>query len=289
MIPASFTYLSPKSLKEAVELLSSYREEAKLLAGGQSLVPLMKLRLARPRYIIDLRGISELNCIQDEGGRIVIGALTTHAEVEDSELLRKKCPLLPETAAAIGDVQVRNQGTIGGSLAHADPAGDMPAAVLALEAEMKAVGPNGERWIPVKDFFLGLLTTALEPDEILTALKVPVLAGRKTAYLKAAQKASGFAVVGMAVCLELDDDGTCGDIAIGVTGVADKPYRAENVEEMLRGKKPDLRLIEESAAEVTRGVDVIEDINGSKEYRSHLARVYTLRAIQAAVTSQPPR
>jgi len=283
MIPAPFTYLSPKSLKEGVELLSSYREEAKLLAGGQSLVPLMKLRLAKPRYIIDLGRIPELDRIHDDGERVVIGALTTHAEVEGSELLRKKCPLLPETAATIGDVQVRNQGTIGGSLAHADPAGDMPAAILALGAEMKAVGPNGERWIAAKDFFLGFLTTALEPDEILTAVKVPAPKDRKTSYLKAAQRASGFAVVGVAVCLELGQDGTCGDIAIGVTGVADKAYRAENVEQMLRGKKLDLRLMEEAAAEVTHGRDIIEDINGSKEYRSHLAAVYTVRALQAAM------
>jgi carbon-monoxide dehydrogenase medium subunit len=283
VIPAPFAYLSPTSLKEALDLLSSYREEAKLLAGGQSLVPLMKLRLARPGYIIDLGRIPELDRIQDEGERIVIGALTTHAELEESELLRRRCPLLPQTAATIGDVQVRNQGTIGGSLAHADPAGDMPAAILALGAEVKTVGPNGERWIAAKDFFLGLLTTALEADEILTAVKVPVLAGRKTAYLKAAQRASGFAVVGAAVCLELGEDGTCRDIAIGVTGVADKAYRAQNAEEMLRGRKLDVGLMEEAAAEVTRGADVIEDINGSKEYRSHLAAVYTVRAIQAAM------
>lgn len=283
MIPAPFAYLSPTSLREALDLLSSYREEAKLLAGGQSLVPLMKLRLARPGTIIDLGRIPELDRIQDEGERIVIGALTTHAELEESELLRRRCPLLPQTAATIGDVQVRNQGTIGGSLAHADPAGDMPAAILALGAEVKALGPKGERWIPAKDFFLGLLTTALEADEILTAVKVPVPAGRKTAYLKAAQRASGFAVVGTAVCLELDEDGTCRDIAIGVTGVADKAYRAQNAEEMLRGRKLDVGLMEEAAAEVTRGIDVIEDINGSKEYRSHLAAVYTVRAIQAAM------
>ncbi|MGH7774175.1 MAG: FAD binding domain-containing protein [Candidatus Binatia bacterium] len=283
MIPASFEYLAPHSLKEAVDLLSSHGQDAKLLAGGQSLVPLMKLRLAKPGYIVDLGGIPDLSYIRDEGDRIAIGPLTTHTQIEESELLKERCPLLPQTAATIGDVQVRNQGTIGGSLAHADPAGDMPAAILALGAEMKAIGPRGERWIEAEDFFLGLLTSALEPDEILTEVRVPVLERTKSAYLKAAQRASGFAVVGIAVSLRLGQDATCDDIAIGVTGVADKAYRAEGVEKMLRGKRLEEKLLEEASVEIVNGRDVIEDINGSKEYRSHLARVYTVRAIQAAL------
>jgi carbon-monoxide dehydrogenase medium subunit len=283
MIPASFEYFSPGSLREAVDLLSSHVEDVKILAGGQSLVPLMKLRLAKPRYIVDLSRIPELNYIREEGDRIAIGSLTTHAEIEESELLKRRCPLLPQTAATIGDVQVRNQGTIGGSLAHADPAGDMPAAILALGAEMKAIGPSGERSIKAEDFFIGLLTSALEPNEILTEVRVPVLEKTKTAYLKAAQKASGFAVVGIAVCLRLDQGRTCGDIAIGVTGVADRPYRAEDVEKILRGKKLEEKLIEEAANKVVKGQDVIEDINGSKDYRSHLATVYAARAIRTAL------
>jgi carbon-monoxide dehydrogenase medium subunit len=283
MIPAPFEYFAPKSLGEAIDLLSSYAEDVKLLAGGQSLVPLMKLRLAKPRYIIDLSRIPELNYIRDDGDKIIIGAVTTHAQLEHSELIKNRCPLLLQTAATIGDVQVRNQGTLGGSLAHADPAGDMPAAILALGAEIKAVGSKGERWISAEDFFLGLLTTCLEPDEILTQIKVPATEGIKTAYLKAAQRASGFAVVGVAVGLKLDSDGSCADISIGVTGVTDKAYRATNVEKMLRGKKPETRLLQEAAAEVTQGIDIIEDINGSKEYRSHLARVYAVRAIEAAL------
>lgn len=281
MIPASFEYLSPTSLKEAVDILSS-REDVKLLAGGQSLVPLMKLRLAKPRYIIDLGRIPGLNTISKQGDRIVIGSMTTHAQIEESELLNKRCLLLPQTAATIGDVQVRNQGTIGGSLAHADPAGDMPAAILALGAEMKAIGPKGERWIKAEDFFIGLLTSALGPDEILTEVKVPVLEGTKTTYLKAAQRASGFAVVGVAVSLKLAPSAICEDIAIGITGVADTAYRAQNVEQELRGKRLDGPIVEKAAAGACAGKDVIEDINGSKEYRTHLARVYTIRAIQAA-------
>ncbi len=285
MIPASFEYLAPRSLKEALELLSTYKEDGKLLAGGQSLVPLMKLRLARPAHLIDLSRLSELNYIRADGDRIAIGSMTTHTQLEKSELLRASCSLLPQAAATIGDVQVRNQGTIGGSLAHADPAGDMPATIVALGAEIKAVGPGGERWIKAEDFFIGLLTTLLEPDEILTEIRVPILHDAKTAYLKAAQRASGFAVVGIAVCLKLGQDRACRDIAIGVTGVTDRAYRAEAVEKILKGKRLDNSLIEEAAAQVARGVDVIEDVNGTQEYRSHLARVYTARAIRAASQS----
>ncbi|MBI3000004.1 MAG: xanthine dehydrogenase family protein subunit M [Deltaproteobacteria bacterium] len=282
MIPATFEYYSPRSLREAIGLLSA-KEDVKIIAGGQSLVPLMKLRLAKPKHLIDLGRIPGLNTIKEQGDSIFIGALTTHAELSSSELLRRRCPLLPQTASTIGDVQVRSQGTIGGSLAHADPAGDLPAAVLALGAEIKAVGPRGERWIRTEDFFFGLLMTALEPDEILTDIKVPVLERAKTAYLKAAQRTSGFAVVGVAACLKLDPAGGCEEIALGITGVTDKTYRPDDVESRLRGKKLETKLIEEAASGVCRNVDVVDDINGSKEYRTHLARVYTFRAIEAAL------
>ena len=282
MIPATFEYYSPRSLREAIDLLSA-KEDVKILAGGQSLVPLMKLRLAKPKHLIDLGRIPGLNTIKEQGDSIFIGALTTYAELESSELLRRRCPLLPQTASTIGDVQVRSRGTIGGSLAHADPAGDLPAAVLALGAEIKAVGPRGERWIRTEDFFFGLLMTALEPDEILTDIKVPVLERARTAYLKAAQRTSGFAVVGVAACLKLDPDGGCEEIALGITGVTDKTYRPDDVENRLRGKKLETKLIEEAASGVCRNVDVLDDINGSKEYRTHLARVYTFRAIEAAL------
>ncbi|MBI2359249.1 MAG: xanthine dehydrogenase family protein subunit M [Deltaproteobacteria bacterium] len=284
MIPAPFEYHSPTSLKEALDLLAS-KEDVKLLAGGQSLVPLMKLRLAKPKHIVDLGGIPGLKAIREEGDGISIGALATHADIEGSELLRKRCPLLPQTASTIADVQVRNRGTLGGSLAHADPAGDLPAAILALDARMKAVGPKGERWINAEDFFFGLLMTAVEPDEILTEVKVPVLEPAKTAYLKAAQRASGFAVVGVAACLKLDPRGACEKIAVGLTGVADKAYRAAEVERRLTGQRLEARPIEEAVHEVCRNIEVIEDINGSKEYRTHLARVYTARAIEAALSA----
>jgi carbon-monoxide dehydrogenase medium subunit len=211
--------------------------------------------------------------------------MATHAQLEACDLLRKSCPLLPQTATTIADVQVRNRGTLGGSIAHADPAGDMPAAILALDAEIKAVGPTGERWIKAGDFFLGLLMSVLEPDEIVTAVKVPVTAADKTAYLKVAPRSSGFAVVGVAVRVSLDAFGNVSRAAIGITGVTDKAYRAERVEKMLIGKKLDDALIDSAAAEATHNVDVIEDINGSVEYRTHLTQVYAARALKAAIQS----
>ncbi len=285
MIPSSFEYFAPASLNEALKLLSAYKDDAKILAGGQSLVPLMKLRLAKPTHVIDLNRIPDLKYVRADGDSIRIGALTTHTEIENSELIKRGCSLLAQAAATIGDVQVRNQGTIGGSLAHSDPTADLPAAILALDAEIKASGPSGERWIKAEDFFVGFLTSSLEQDEILTEIKVPVWRGSKTTYMKAAQRSSGFAVVGVAVRLELEQNGICQDIAIGMTGVGDKPYRAGEVEKLLKGKKLEIGLLERAASKVTSGVDPLEDINGSKEYRTHLAQVYTVRAIQAALAS----
>jgi carbon-monoxide dehydrogenase medium subunit len=232
-----------------------------------------------------LNSISGLRYIRDEGSRIAIGALTTHTEIEESDLLKRKAPLLPMAATTIGDVQVRNRGTLGGSIAHSDPTGDMPPCILALDAEIKAAGTGGERWINAQDFFIGMLTTDLATDEILTEIKIPVQTGSKCAYLKAAQRASGFAVVGVAVSLRLDNDGTCREIAVALTGVTEKAYRAANVEDKLRGQKLESKLIEDAASIVVDGIDVNEDINGSQEYRSHLARVYTARAVEAAVRS----
>ncbi|MFQ5542168.1 MAG: FAD binding domain-containing protein, partial [Candidatus Binatia bacterium] len=237
---------------------------------------------AKPKIVIDLGRIPELNYIRPEGNKTAIGALATYSQLESSELLQSRCPLLSDTASVVGDVQVRNQGTFGGGLAHADPAGDMPAAVLALGAELKAIGLKGERWIRAEEFFVTMLTTALSPDEILTEIRVPALDGTKMAYLKAAQRTSGFAIVGIAVCLKASPDGICEEIAIGVTGVTYKAYRAENTEKMLKGKKLESRLIEEASALVTQGMDVMEDINASPEYRSHLASVTLTRAVETA-------
>jgi carbon-monoxide dehydrogenase medium subunit len=283
MIPGSFEYYAPTTLNDAVRYLSEHKDDVKILSGGQSLLPLMKMRLSKPGYIVDIGRIPGLDSITEEGNHLIIGALVTHTQIEESELLKKKCPLLPQTATTIADVQVRNRGTIGGSVAHADPAGDWPPAIVALDAEIKVTGSGGERWVTCDDFFLGLMMSVLEPDEVVTAIKVPVTGNDKTAYLKAAPRSSGFAVVGVAVRMELDTAGTCNRIALGITGVTDKAYRAERVEQMLTGKKLDSQLIEAAAAESTRDVDVVEDINGSSEYRAHLTQVYVTRAVQAAM------
>lgn len=285
MIPGAFEYYAPRSLSDAVKFLAGHRDDVKILSGGQSLLPLMKMRLSKPAIIVDIGRLPGLDTISEEGDGLIIGGLVTHAQIEDSELLKKTCPLLPQTATTIADVQVRNRGTIGGSVAHADPAGDWPATILALDAEIKVVGPKGERWVECADFFLGLLMSVLEPDEIVTAIKVPTTGNDKTAYLKAAPRSSGFAVVGVAVRLQLDGNETCSEIAVGITGVTDKAYRAERVEEMLKGKRLDASAIEQAAGEATRNIEVIEDINGSSEYRKHLTEVYVARAIKSALRS----
>jgi aerobic carbon-monoxide dehydrogenase medium subunit len=284
MIPASFDYIAPETLDDAVRALAAHAEEAKLLAGGHSLLPLMKLRLANPRLLIDLKNISALRGISQQDNKIVIGALTTHYELESSALAKNKCPLLCQTARVIGDVQVRNRGTIGGSLSHADPSADWPAAVLALAGELKLSGPKGDRWLAAEEFFLGPLTTAIEPTEILTAIRLPVSSRRcGSAYLKMAQQASGFAIVGVAVTLRVDRRDRCEDIGIALTGLRTQPFRAHAVEERLRGNKLTLKLIEECASRVAEGGDFMEDFHASAMFRAHLARVYTSRAIHEAV------
>src|SRR2546425_4440203 len=210
MIPAQFDYLTPATLAEAVSLLGQHPDEAKILAGGHSLIPAMKLRLATPQIVIDIGRIKDLSYIREEGGQIRIGATTTHYQLEASDRLREICPLLPECAAQIGDVQVRNKGTIGGSIAHSDPAADWPAAIIALGAEMVAVSAGGERVIKADDFFVDMLTTALEPGEILREIRINrPSANFGQAYLKVPQPASGFAVVGVAVSVTRDKGGAC--------------------------------------------------------------------------------
>ena len=284
MIPAAFDYIAPQSLDEAMRALAAHGEDAKLLAGGHSLLPLIKFRLANTKLLIDLSIIPGLNGISEQDGKIVIGAMATHYRIESSELLKKKCPLLPETAREIGDVQVRNLGTIGGSLTHADPAADWPAAILALGGELRLRGPQGERTLVAEKFFLGPMTTAIEPNEILSEIHVPMSSRRSgSAYRKMAQQASGFAIVGVAVSLRLDAKGFCEEIGVGVTGLSDKAFRAHAVEERLRGKKLNAKLIEESAALAADGIEPLEDLHANAQFRAHLARVYAARAIEEAV------
>lgn len=284
MIPAQFDYQAPATLEEAVSLLANDPDGAKILAGGHSLIPAMKLRLAQPQLLVDIARIKSLAYIREEGDWILIGATTTHYQLESSDLLKKICPLLPECGASIGDVQVRNKGTIGGSLAHSDPAGDWPAAALALGANLVLVGPRGERTVKADDFFVDLLTTDLQPGEILREVRIAKPSGRfGQAYRKVPHPASGFAVVGIAVHLDLNADGSCKSAGIGVTGVGSKAYRAHAVETGLAGSSLDDQAIAAAAARVCDGVDPNTDLYASGDYRCHLAEVHTRRAIQAAL------
>ncbi|HKQ06320.1 MAG TPA: xanthine dehydrogenase family protein subunit M [Blastocatellia bacterium] len=283
MVPTQFDYLTPATLDEALALLQQHAADAKILAGGHSLIPAMKLRLAQPAVLIDIGRIRDLAYIREEGDRIHIGAMTTHFQIEASDRLRDICPILPEAATQIGDAQVRNRGTLGGSLAHADPAADWPAVMIALRAEMVAVGGSGERVIAADDFFVDMLTTALDAGEILREIRIPVPAGRYgQAYVKAAQPASGFAVVGVAVHLVRDAGGACESISVGITGVASKAYRANGAEAALKGSGLDEQAIATAAATAADGVTINGDIYASESYRTHLAQVYTGRAVQAA-------
>jgi len=284
MIPANFEYHVPKSLEEALRLLERHGGEAKVLAGGHSLLPLMKLRLAAPRYVVDIGHLRALDYIREENGRIAIGALTTHAAIETSDLLKAKCPALSEVAAEIGDVQVRNRGTIGGSLAHADPAADYPAVMLALDAEMVIASSSGLRTVPAQGFFVDMLTTQIRPGEILTEIRVPVLPPRTGAcYRKLHQVASGFAVVGVAARVTVDRVGKCEAVAVGVTGVGPKAYRAEAVERALRRKKANPKLLAEAARHAAQGVEILSDLHASADYRREMAAVFSRRALECAL------
>lgn len=284
MYPAQFDYHTPSTVQEAISLLTRLKDEAKLLAGGHSLIPMMKLRLAQPKHLIDLRKVPGLSGIREDGGALVIGALTTHYQVESSALLRQKCPIFPETAGQIGDPQVRNMGTIGGSLAHADPAADYPAAVIALGAELVAEGPKGRRAIKADEFFKGLLTTALQPDELLVEIRVPASpAGTGMSYTKFPHPASRFAVVGVAAVVTLDGRGACSKAGVGITGAGTKAVRARGVEAALVGKTLDAATIQAAAEKAPEGVDVQADLQGSVEYKTHLLKVYCRRALEAAL------
>src|ERR1700730_9668751 len=285
MIPAQFEYVAPKTLEDALRLVERHGDEAKILAGGHSLLPLIKLRLAQPRYVIDIGRLRNMNYIREENGHIVIGALTTHAEIESSTLLRAKCPLLAETAAVIGDAQVRNRGTLGGSLAHADPAADYPAAPLALDVEIVAASTAGTRTIPVAEFFVDMLTTTLRPGEILSQVRVaPLTPQTGTAYEKLHQPASGFAIVGVAARITLGKEGTIEEAAIGVTGLGPKAFRAAAAEKILRGKKVSEKLFGEAARYTAQGIEPLSDLHASADYRREMAAVYTRRALERALT-----
>jgi carbon-monoxide dehydrogenase medium subunit len=283
MIAAAFEYEAPTSVDEAVRLLSQLGDRGRVLAGGHSLIPLMKLRLAQPEVLVDIGRIRDLRYVRADGGRLAIGALTTHAQLASDETLRERCAVLAETAAIIGDPQVRNRGTFGGALAHADPAADYPATVLALDAELVAQGPQGRRTIAATEFFHGLLTTALAPDELLIEVRVPAMSqGTGGAYRKLPNKASHYAVVGVAAVVRLEA-GRIANLGVGVTGAGSQPIRATAVERALVGQAPTEEPIARAAEAAAEGLDLLSDVHASAEYRAAMTRVYARRAIQEAV------
>ncbi len=286
MIPTHFEYHAPQTLPKALRLLAEHKENAKLLAGGQSLVPAMKLRLAAPTVLIDLNRVGALRFVTQKDDHFAIGAMATHYMLESARTVLRKCPLLAQVASQIGDVQVRNRGTIGGSLVHADPAADWPAAMLALDAELKLTSARGERTVKVVDFVKGLFTTVIEQDEILTEIKVPHFAPKTgSAYLKVEQPASGFALCGVAAMLTVNEQGACQDARLAITGVASQPFRARGVENALKGQTLSPETIANASVRASEGVqNPLEDIHASGEYRLHLARTYTKRALMDALS-----
>jgi carbon-monoxide dehydrogenase medium subunit len=272
----------PTSLDEAIKLLSESGGEAKIIAGGHSLLPMMKLRLAQPATLIDIGRIPGLNEIRVDASGVTIGALVTHAQIASSPEIRRALPALAEAASVVGDLQVRNKGTLGGALAHADPAGDLPAVFLALDGEIVARGPGGEKTYAGAEFFVDILTTQLGEDEIVTQIRFPTLQGKTgTSYQKFDHPASHYALTGVAASVALGANNTIERVRVGVTGVGAKAYRAEGVEQALQGKGADQ--VATAAEKAADGIDCNDDIHASAEYRAHLARVFTRRALEAAV------
>ena len=284
MYPAAFEYLKPSNISEAIALLQQHGEDAKILAGGQSLVPMMKLRLARPKVLIDIHRISDLNYIREETGQIRCGAMIRHVQIEESELIRSKISMLCEAASAIGDAQVRNRGTIGGGLVEADPSGDYGAVVLALNAQMKCIGPRGERMIAAADFFTFAYTTALESDEILSEIIFPIPSGNSEGvYLKLERVAGDFAIASAAVQMALDRNGHCNTIGVGVTGTGTIPQKAVSVEGFLQGKKITPEMIDEAGRLIQEGAEPIEDTRGSAAYKKQALGAILRRALRTAL------
>jgi len=271
MIPASFDYELAESVDHAIELLGS-RGDAKLLAGGHSLLPLMKLRFARPELLVDIGRLDELRYVREDGDRIAIGALTRHHEVANDPILREASPIVAATALEIGDPQVRHMGTIGGSVAHGDPASDLPTVLLALDAELVMRGPGGERTVTAADFFVGLFETALGPQEVLTEVRVAKLDGARSTYIKSHRRAQDWAIVGVAAIAN-------GGVRVAFTNMGATPLRASAVEQAIAsGADPAT-----AAASADEGTSPPSDTNGSAAYRRHLARVLTRRALEEVI------
>ena len=284
MIPAAFEYCAPTSVDEAIGLLKQHGSEAKILSGGMSLIPLLKLRLAAPRFIVDINRLPGLNYIKEADGFLKIGALTREADLERSELVRSKYPILSDTASVIADPLVRNMATIAGNLAHGDPANDHPATMLALRAQVVVTGPGGERKIPISDFFTGLFTTVLSSDELLTEIQIPIPpAGSGGAYIKLERKVGDFATAAVAAQLTVARGDVCERVGIGLTNAGPRPIKAKRAEDALQGKKIDGETIRRAAGLASEESDPKSDLRGPSEYKRDLIRVLTARALHRAL------
>jgi aerobic carbon-monoxide dehydrogenase medium subunit len=283
MIPAAFEYHAPSTIGEATALLAKLGEDAKVLSGGQSLIPLMKLRLANPAHLVDINAIPGLSGIREADGFLRIGALTRESDLEESEIVRTRYPLLHDTSKVIADPIVRNLATVGGNLAHGDPANDHPATMLALGAEIVAVGPKGERRMPIATFFTGPFETGLKPDEILVEIRVPVPPARSGgAYLKLERKVGDFATAAVAVQVTLGANGACEQAGIGLTNVGLTPIKATKAEASLKGKALDESAIKQASELAAQAAEPSADLRGSVEYKKDLVRILTARALRKA-------
>ena len=282
MIPSDFDYVAPTTVDDAVAALSQAGEDAKVIAGGQSLMPVLRLRLAAPTVLIDLNRIDSLRGVRDDGDSLVVGAMTTYYGLLGTPLVSKHALLLADATRTVADPQIRHRGTLGGNLSHADPAGDLAAPVLALEAKMTVAGPSGRRTIPAEEFFLDLFTTALQPDEILTEIRIPKHTDWAAHYEKLHRVAQAWSIVAVAATIDVDD-GVIRQARIALTNMASVPVRAHAVEEALIGQAASEDLIRTAADHAADGVDPMNDGNADAEYRTHLAKVLTRRAVATAV------
>jgi len=285
MIPEGFEYAAPTTLNDALTLLAEYGEDAKILAGGHSLIPMMKLRFAAPTHLVDINNIPGLSYIKEEGGYLHIGAMTKEVELEESPIIRKKYHVFTDASKLIADPQVRNFGTIGGNIAHGDAANDHPAVMIALNAEVEITNATGSRWVSIDEFFFGFYTTAVQQGEILTALRMPALNGKTgTAYHKLERKVGDYATAGVAVAITMNDDGTCKSAGIGLTNVNPLPLRAKRSEEALVGTRltdDDIALAAQYAAEDCSPND---DLRGSEAFKRDMVKVITKRMIKKAIS-----
>ena len=280
MKPCAFEYLSPQSVKETTDMLDRYGDEAKIIAGGQSLIPMMNFRLARPEILIDINGIKELDYIKTEGDELLIGALTRESFIEDSELIKSKIPILSEAVKYIAFLPIRNKGTLGGSIAHADPSAELCLMMIALNAQIKIESSKDMRWIDAEDFFLTYLTTVIEPDELITEIKIPIPpAGTIHSFQSFSRRHGDFAIVSAAIMLEINDDGICKSAKIALGSVNPTPFRATEAEDMLVGKKVDAKLIEAVANEAAAATDPDSDLHSSADYKREMAVNFTKKGL----------